>query len=250
MNGPVNGDIHALVGAYAVDALDPDERTLFEAHLGGCADCRDEVASLREAGAMLSALTETPPPTSLKDRVLADVATVRPLPPDLSNAELPRPTDLATRRRRWLPAALVAAAAVAVVGAGAVVVQPWDRDQGTEQQLTATQQVLRADDAEEVSLDLDGASARLVRSPELGKAVLVTQDMPSAPEGKVYQLWLQDDAGSMIPAGLMPDAANQELLLDGDAASATGAGITVEPDGGSKVPTSEPIALFDFDQAT
>lgn len=176
---------------------------------------------------------------------MAEVSTVRPLPP-----ETPRPTNIETRRRRWLPAALVAAAAVAVVGAGAVVVQPWDRDHGTEQQMTATEQVLQASDAEEVALDLDGATAKLVRSPELGKAVLVTQDMPSAPEGKVYQLWLQDDAGAMVPAGLMPDAANQELLLDGDAASATGAGITVEPDGGSEQPTSEPIALFDFEKAT
>lgn len=245
MNGPVNGDIHALVGAYAVDALDPDERARFEEHLGDCADCRDEVASLQEAGAMLSALTETMPSPSVKERLMAEVSTVRPLPP-----ETPRPTNIETRRRRWLPAALVAAAAVAVVGAGAVVVQPWDRDHGTEQQMTATEQVLQASDAEEVALDLDGATAKLVRSPELGKAVLVTQDMPSAPEGKVYQLWLQDDAGAMVPAGLMPDAANQELLLDGDAASATGAGITVEPDGGSEQPTSEPIALFDFEKAT
>lgn len=130
------------------------------------------------------------------------------------------------------------------------MVQPWDRDQGTEQQMTATEQVLAASDAEEVSLDLDGAAARVVRSREIGKAVLVTQGMPSAPEGKVYQLWLQDDTGAMLPAGLMPDAANQELLLDGDAASATGAGITVEPDGGSKQPTSDPIALFNFAKAT
>ena len=32
MNGPVN-DIHALSGAYAVDALDDDERARFEEHL-------------------------------------------------------------------------------------------------------------------------------------------------------------------------------------------------------------------------
>jgi len=35
-----------------------------------------------------------------------------------------------------------------------------------------------------------------------------------------------------------------------DAANATAAGITVEPEGGSKEPTSEPIALFDFSEAT
>ena len=40
------------------------------------------------------------------------------------------------------------------------------------------------------------------------------------------------------------------MVLEGDAATATAAGITVEPAGGSDEPTSEPIALFDFSQAT
>ena len=36
------------------------------------------------------------------------------------------------------------------------------------------------------------------------------------------------------------------MLLKGDAAEATGVGITVEPEGGSEEPTTEPIALFDL----
>ena len=39
-------DLHHLSGAYAVDALDDAERTSFEQHLAGCADCRAEVAEL------------------------------------------------------------------------------------------------------------------------------------------------------------------------------------------------------------
>jgi hypothetical protein len=44
----------------------------------------------------------------------------------------------------------------------------------------------------------------------------------------------------------MPVKADQTVVLDGVAATATGAGITVEPAGGSDHPTSDPIALFDF----
>ena len=33
-------DIHALVGAYAVDALDDVERAAFERHLAECAACQ------------------------------------------------------------------------------------------------------------------------------------------------------------------------------------------------------------------
>ncbi len=36
-------DIHALSGAYAVDALDELERVQFEQHLAGCSACRAEV---------------------------------------------------------------------------------------------------------------------------------------------------------------------------------------------------------------
>ncbi len=40
-------DVHALSGAYAVDALDDLERAHFERHLADCADCQAEVASLQ-----------------------------------------------------------------------------------------------------------------------------------------------------------------------------------------------------------
>ena len=35
---------HDELAAYAVDALDPDERAAVEAHLDGCAPCRAELA--------------------------------------------------------------------------------------------------------------------------------------------------------------------------------------------------------------
>ncbi len=70
--------------------------------------------------------------------------------------------------------------------------------------------------------------------------------MPAPPSGKVYQLWLAQPGKGMEDAGLMPVKADQTVVLEGDAATATAAGITVEPEGGSPAPTSEPIALFDF----
>ena len=237
-------DIHALSGAYAVDALDDRERDLFEQHLAQCAACQAEVAGLREVAAMLPETTYVAPPPALRDRVLADITKVRPLPPlsvDIQSA----------RRRRRFPVGLAAAAAVmAILGVGAVVTQPWEDDNTSQQQLTAAERVLQAPDAERVSLQLDGAEATVVRSRSEGRAVIVTNDMPAPPDGKVYELWLQQPEGNMVPAGLMPAGSDNTFLLEGDASEAIGAGITVEPEGGSDVPTSEPIALFDLEQAT
>jgi anti-sigma-K factor RskA len=72
--------------------------------------------------------------------------------------------------------------------------------------------------------------------------------MAPAPSGKVFELWLQVD-GEMVPAGLMPPGEDTQMVLEGDATTATAVGITVEPEGGSPEPTSDPIAVFDFSQA-
>ena len=66
--------------------------------------------------------------------------------------------------------------------------------------------------------------------------MLLTQEMAAPPAGKAYELWLRDDAGTMNPAGLMTTAGDHKLLLEGDAAEATGVGITVEPEQGSEQP--------------
>jgi anti-sigma-K factor RskA len=229
-------EIHALSGAYAVDALDEHERAQFERHLAECADCRAEVDSLRGAAASLADATEVAPPPQLRADVLAAITKVRPLPPLPSQL----PDHGRGRRFRGL---LVAAAAVAVVGTGLAVTQPWDDE------LNPVDQVIAAADADRASVKIDGGKATVYRSESLGRAALVTDDLPGVPDGKVYELWLQVD-GAMVPAGLLDASGDQELLLTGDASKATAAGITVEPDGGSKQPTTAPIALFDLTQET
>ena len=246
-------EIHALSGAYAVDALDPAERLLFEEHLAPCPDCRAEVDSLREAAATLPEITSAEPPPGLRERLLADIATVRPLPPvveptpllaEESQAHAPV-IPLESRRRRFRPAMAAAAAVVALIGGGIVLEQALNDDSSTQQpQLTAADRVLQDPDAQHVHKEFPGgATATVVSSEAEGKAVLVTSRMPPAPDGKVYELWLQKD-GVMVPAGLMPGKADQTVLLSGDPGGATAVGITVEPVGGSDKPTSAPIALF------
>ena len=74
-------DIHALSGAYALDALDGDEAIAFERHLESCASCRDEVRSLRETLPALADASAEEPPTRLRGAVLSSLGSVRPLPP-------------------------------------------------------------------------------------------------------------------------------------------------------------------------
>jgi len=240
-----NDDIHSLSGAYAVDAVDDVERARFEAHLAGCSQCRAEVASLRAAATELSSVTLTSPPPSLRASVLRDISSLRPLPPavDASTAPASLDSKRAERARRApLRQWLVGVAAAAVLATGGLVWHPWSSGTSTVQ-LTAMEQVLQAGDAQHFEQKVGDATATVVRSPSLKRAVIVTANMPAAPEGKVYELWLQQGL-TMVRAGLMPAGQASTVLLEGDAASAKAVGITVEPAGGSDTPTLPPVAVI------
>lgn len=251
MTAASNESVHALSGAYVVDALDDDERRVFERHLPGCQDCRAEVASLREAAVAMADAVAVEPPASLRSSVLAEIAMVRPLPPETGQQDEHRTlaTVLPFRSRRFRLASMAAAAAVAGAVTVGIAWQPWAGQETT--QLTAADQVLSAGDAQKVSINFkDGSTASVYRSISQGRAVILTTDMAPPPEGKVYEIWFRTRDGDMVPAGLMPKAADNKVLLDGNAARATGVGITIEPEGGSKQPTSEPIAMFELDRAS
>ncbi|NYJ02239.1 anti-sigma-K factor RskA [Nocardioides thalensis] len=241
-------DVHALSGAYAIDALDDDERTRFAEHLLRCPDCRDEVSSLREAAAALAVQSAMPAP-HVRDRVLSGIASIRPLPP-LTDTEGAEVTLLAPRRHRRVPwSTLVLAAAVALLVAvgGVLWLRPSD-ERPAPLTATTTERVLAAEDATRVTQRFeDGSRATVVVSRSEGRAVILTEDMQLAPAGSDYQLWLVDADDRMEPAGLMPDDPDATMLLHGDASQATGIGVTVEPDGGSPQPTTTPIVMFDLE---
>jgi anti-sigma-K factor RskA len=280
----MSADVHSLVGAYAVDAIDEQERAAFELHLAECPECRAEVASLVEAGAQLSLVSQTAPPPAMRAAVLAGIRTVRPLPPleqpaaavhqlqgvgpdpDAPAARIPvviddddaEPTPTAPaadlpanvvpmRRRRPVAEWLVGAAAAVALIAGGIAWSPWDDGAG-KAPVSASEQVLEAKDAQRVVQNIGGARVTVVRSASLHKAVVVADNMAAAPTGKDYQFWFDQPGKGMVNAGVMPhgSAPTLTVMLEGDAATASGAGITLEPAGGSPEPTSTPLALFSF----
>ncbi len=258
----MNESLHALSGAYVVDALDDDERATFEAHLPSCLDCQREVASLREATALLADESALTPPPALRASVLAGIKHIRPLAPETGRhaaietdttddpAEAPqeRTAKVIPFRPRGARIAklLVAAAAVVAIGGG-VVYQPWNDSNPPSATLSVEDQVLAASDAQQQSIEFkDGSSATVVRSKKEGHAVLLTQKMAAPPSGKAFELWLRDAAGVMRPAGIMTTGGDHKVLLKGDADTATGVGITVEPKAGSDTPSSAPIAMFEL----
>jgi anti-sigma-K factor RskA len=231
-------DIHALTGAYALDAVSGTERMEFERHLAECESCAQEVRELRDTAAQLAiAATATPPP-DLRNRVLDQIRTVRQLPPETSVVPL--------RRRSFGQRLTTVAAAVffvAAAGLGVVVVQQNKKLDDSQAYVAQMERILSADDAQLLPMEnRDGGMMSVAVSRSLDEMLLVSKDLPAPPEGKTYQVWTVagDAARSM---GLMkPNSGNVSLLLRGFSSAGVVA-VSVEPDGGSKTPTEGQVVM-------
>jgi anti-sigma-K factor RskA len=232
-------DIHHLAAAYALDALDARERAVFEAHYPSCDVCRADVLDFRSTLAVVAEAEAVAPPADLRRRVLDEIAQTRQLSPHLPASV----TDLAERRRRRqrTTATVVAAAAAAgLFTAGALLVDRGD----SPAYATELANVLEQSDARLVTLDGGGdGRVRVAWSGGAERAVLLADDLPEAPEGMAYELWLIDEQGP-VPMNVLDRADGGEIrdaiVIDGDAdRKPTAWGITLEPAAGSATPTGD-----------
>ncbi len=237
----MSGDIHALSGAYAVDAVDDFERAQFERHLAGCEDCRLEVASLREGTALLAELVAQPAPDALRANILSNIEMVRPLPPLVAGVQA-----RARANRRRLPTMLAAAAALVVIGGvGTTVWHPWEKP-STD---ISASQLEKAPDVQVLTEELAGGGViTLTRSQSLNSAYVAMKGMPRLQSNQTYQLWNIHD-GVPVSAGLVNGDASK-VIVEGDPGTAQAFAITIEPKGGVEQPSTDFIvASFDLTKA-
>jgi anti-sigma-K factor RskA len=88
-----------------------------------------------------------------------------------------------------------------------------------------------------------GGTATLVWSLAQRKAAISVSGLNALPSGKTYELWFIDAHGVPRAAGLF-SATNASRLLDGKMSEGDTVGVTVEPAGGSKAPTTTPIVAI------
>jgi len=241
----MSDELNVLAGAYALDALEPAEREVFEEHLAGCQECAAEVRGMRAAAAELSNLTEVAPPPQLRGDVLAAIRQVRPLPPVVDNV-------IALRRARtgrsvWQLAA-AACALIASVVSGWGYSQHRDAQRSVAAQSSVLEQVLRAPDVAARTTALDQGKGTVLYSKSQHKVILIGHGLPALPTGKTYQLWMLPSAGNPVSGGIFqPDqGGNVELAASGDLDTVGKMGISVEPAGGSAQPTAGTVKLLNL----
>ncbi len=234
-----NGDTHSLLGPYVVGAVDEIDRKTFEHHLRDCADCRAEAAHMSDVVATLVDAEATPPPVSLRAKVMEQATHTAQLPPTM--AGLAR-AGSSRRRLHWPLAGAAAAVAIAVAGIGVFLSGTVDAPD-TSALERDVMMVSSAPDAHTMELDL--GSSHLVMSDRMRGVALMGLDAPAPAEGMEYQLWLVLDDGQMVPGPtFMPDAGGEFMaMMHTDFDGVTDFEITEEPHGGSAVPTGHAVAV-------
>lgn len=222
--------LHDLTAAYALDALDAEDAREYEAHLARCDRCRDELASLSEAAGALAYATEAPlPPPELRARILQHAGRER--------------ENVVPLRPRWLvPIAAAAAVAVCVsVGLGIWAASLSNKlDQrtqalGNQERITA---ILSDPNARRNAFEDDGGTLVVSSS---GEAVLVMNRLAEARPGRTYEAWIAA-GGSPQPAGTFDGGGDVDVVLLAKRVPQDAAVLlTVEPDGGTKAPTTQPF---------
>lgn len=227
------------------------------------AQSEQEARDFEEVAAQLAEAAEpVQPPAALKAALFAQLDTTpqlpaEPAPEAADRSEKPAPTPVASpaptpaeRRanRRWFqrPGAIVAAAAAAAIlfVAGAFVgVGLAGTDSYQHQQATALAEINAAPDAQRATSAVSGGgTATLVWSAKLGRSAVIATDLPKLADDKTYELWYIHD-GAATPAGTMDStgALASWRVLSGEMTAGVTVGMTVEPDGGSPKPTTQPI---------
>ena len=250
--------IMELLGAYALDAVDDEEKQAIESHLDECVQCRREVAEHREVAGMLAvgwlpapeglwdriagSLEEAPPPL----RMPADARRTADSPPALGPPPDSPPMVSLDQRRRWRPrsgigkaaAAVAIAASVAVIGlVGANTVVDDRPDDVTEVAAAAADRP----DARRVEVRSPDGTRRVdaVVLPD-GSGYVVEANLAELPPDRTYQLWAVVGT-SKISVGVL--GTSVEPLAFRAAADVSALAITAERAGGVVASEQQPTVL-------
>lgn len=303
---PDDAATRELIGAWALDALDPAERAAVDDLLARDPDAAREARSLQETAAVLAAAVAVPAPDDVRAAVLAAVArtaqesgdgvgtagtapaasaSAASAPVEAPGAVAParphtapphaapsrpgatsrsastsgpaatggstgpgnvgtRPAGRrgARRRRPWLTAVVAAAVAFAVAVPSTIAWRESQRAAEAQARTDRLTSLLAEPGAQVLAADVStGGTAVAVVTDDAALVTATGLDAPGA--GEVYQLWVMQEG---VP---VPDATtgttdgvleiSTDAYREGDALA-----LTVEPEGGSAAPTTEPVVVL------
>lgn len=230
------------IPAYLLGVLDRDEARALEVHAEACKRCREELRWLTPA---VRALPETvdlePPPPQLRARLMAEIRSDAAALAGPEPAAAPEAGGIGAWLRglnvgglTWKP--LTGAAAVILIVAAFAGYQVGNN--GGSGPSTSNVEVGRVGEAKEPS----GLVATVVRNGDRGSIHLA--GVMTLPKGRVLEAWVErDETIEPVPALFVPDPHGNASTQIADLRGVERVMVTREPAGGTKAPTSTPIAI-------
>ncbi|WP_019927315.1 anti-sigma factor [Nocardia sp. BMG111209] len=233
---PRHADLPDLAYPYALDALSPADRRAVEHALDRAdeptaTEFRATVRAVRDTLAAMTAADSVPAPPHLEAALLAALPAA------------PKPARPLGISRRLL----AAAAAVLILGSATGIGAVAYHNHHVSATITA-QQIRTHADAQVRTIAVAGGGTLIVdASRQLDAAAIALDTVPRPATGHTIQLWLIPAAGQPHSAGLLdtlPTAGDPLIVHLGDAGTVA---VTIEPAGGSPLPTTDPIAAVPID---
>ncbi len=241
MNEIENDPFTLKIPAYALGALDWEEIPELRAHLKTCQKCRAELEAYQHISqGLMVGLPQRLPPVTVKRKLQARLHDSR-------------------KPIRWWEGWIFSFGRVARVAAILLLigtnilafVQIHDLRQKQTQlagQLENNQTILgmlaASTEVHPVASDTFSANLLLDRGKNL--AYLLTWNLPALPDHRVYQIWLIDPQGQETSAGIFRPETDRPFTSAALTTSRTfvefvGIEVTVEPEGGSDLPTGTQV---------
>jgi hypothetical protein len=259
-------EIESLLGAYALDAVSPEERVLVEEHAVGCPRCRAELDAFLEVAAALGNSVD-PVPHELWDRIAGQLDLSSPGDATLLEIRAKARQQVAdgdaggagvtslTRARaaRWRRAAAVVLTAAAAVTLALISLGLSNADGKVDrlQAIVATHGAAAAAGAALANpqsrlVQLRGTGgaelATVVLSPG-GTGYLLASHLRALPDTQTYQLWAMIDYRPISLGLLGAQPARDASFSMASSTSASALLVTVEPASGVSQPSGSPIAV-------
>lgn len=210
---------------YVLGALEPAEARAFAHHMQSCAVCRDEVGALAP---VLDVLAASAPRHEVGAALRRQVMHAVRSEPKASSASARRPRrsphPWTLRAALAIPRTAVAAALAVAVTLGVVIAS----GSGGSPVRVIPASVGRA------QLRIAG-----------GHGELIVDHLPPAPSDRVYELWLQRGSGTPTASTLFAVTSRGTAVLGvpGDITGIARVLVTVEPSGGTRVPTTPAVIV-------
>lgn len=239
-------EIMSLLGAYSLDAVEPDEAEIVEEHLKQCRICANEVGSYREVAAKLASSTVVAP-VHLWERIATSIDEMgsesslgAPPPPIMLQSHIAKRRS--SRRLAMLSGA-VAAAVIALLGVDLAhlssQVSSLKSTVSTQNLSSIASQALMSPSTRQYQLKAtNGALLADVAVTSSGGAYLIPRELKKLSPQQTYQLWALSD-GRVVSLGVLGSKPTvswfrlshpMTLLM-----------LNVEPQGGVTVPDSPAI---------